>query len=311
MEVRFHLPGLRRNYPINITLIRLLNEHPEYFREGVKIASCYGEFPPSLWVGGRCSRPDICDEKFIHMCIEKLNSFGISVRYTYSNMLIEEEDLKDPYCNYCLQAAHNGMNGVILVSELLEEYVRKNYPKMKIISSTCKGIKGVAGVNAELAKDYDLVVLDYNMNNRFDELEQITDKGSCEVLVNSLCAPNCPARATHYRNISENQKIVVRNMKLPKEQMIPLVPWNFKGCNGGKNIYAIRDFCTYVSPEDIWEKYVPMGFKNFKLEGRTESVFNVIELYCHYLVKPEFQGPVRFWMIEQMERLKIIQVNMP
>ena len=93
--------------------------------------------------------------------------------------------------------------------------------------------------------------------------------------------------------------------------MIPLVPWNFNGCNGGKNIYAIRDFCTYVSPEDIWEKYVPMGFKNFKLEGRTESVFNVIELYCHYLVKPEFQGPVRFWMIEQMERLKIIQVNMP
>ena len=161
------------------------------------------------------------------------------------------------------------------------------------------------------SKDYDLVVLDYNMNNRFDELEQITDKGRCEVLVNSLCAPNCPARATHYRNISENQKIVVRNMKLPKEQMIPLVPWNFKGCNGGKNIYAIRDFCTYVSPEDIWEKYVPMGFKNFKLEGRTESVFNVIELYCHYLVKPEFQGPVRFWMIELMERLKIIQVNMP
>ena len=66
MEVNFFLPGLRRNYPINVTFIRLLQDHPEFFREGVKIAACYGEFPPSLWAGGRNSRPDMCDEKFIY-----------------------------------------------------------------------------------------------------------------------------------------------------------------------------------------------------------------------------------------------------
>ena len=311
MEVNFHLPGLRRNYPLNVTFVRLYHEHPEYFREGVKFGSFYGEFPPSLWNGGRVSHPDMCDSKFINMCIHQMNEWGIPIRYTYTNMLLEEKDLQDPYCNYCLQAAHNGMNGVILVSPLLEEYVRKNYPKMKIISSTCKCIRGIDDVNAELSKDYALVVLDYNFNNRFDELERITDKGRCEILVNALCQPNCPARGAHYRNISENQKIIAKSMKLPKEQAIPLIPWEYKGCKGVQNIYTIRDFCTYVSPEDIWEKYVPMGFKNFKIEGRTDHLFVVIEAYCHYMIKPEFQGKVRFMLYEKMEKLKIIQVNMP
>jgi hypothetical protein len=198
MEVKFHLPGLRRNYPLNVMFIGLLKGHPEYFREGVTIASCFGEFPTSMWNGGRNSRADQCTGEFINVVIKSLNDWGIPVRFTYTNMLLEEEDLKDPYCNYCLKAAHNGMNGVILVSPLLEEYVRKNYPKMKITSSTCKQIKGVEGVNAELQKGYDMVVLDYNMNNHFEELEQIRDKSRCEILINAACEPNCPRRGAHY-----------------------------------------------------------------------------------------------------------------
>lgn len=311
MEVNFFLPGLRRNYPINITFIRLLEEHPEYFRDGVKIGACFGEFPPSLWNGGRVSKPDLCDEKFINMCIRQMNDRGIAIRYTYTNMALTEEDLKDPYCNYCLQAAHNGMNGVIVVSPMLEAYVRKNYPKMHIISSTCKCIRGVEDINAELEKDYAMVVLDYNLNNRFDLLEQITDKNRCEILVNALCVPNCPYRAAHYKNISENQKIIVKNMRLPKEQAIPTNQWNHETCKGAGNMHMIQDFCTYVSPEAIWEKYVPMGFKHFKLEGRTDHIFNIIELYCHYMIKPEYQGRVRLMLLGKMEQLKIIQVNMP
>lgn len=311
MKVNFYLPGLRKNFPINVTFIRLLKEHPEFFREGVEIGACYGEFPPSLWNGGRVSRPDMCDEKFINMCINTINGLGVPLRYTYTNMVLEEKDLSDPYCNYCLKAAYNDMNGVILVSPILEEYVRKHFPKMKIISSTCKGIRGIDGVNNELAKGYDMVVLDYNLNNQYEELEKITDKGRCEILVNAFCAPNCPARAAHYKYISESQKMLVNNLRLPEDQRVLVKPWQFNGCKSGHNFYSILDFCTYVSPEDIWGKYVPMGFHNFKLEGRTDNIFSIIEMYCHYMVKPEFQGKVRFILIENMQRLKIIQVNQP
>ena len=312
MEVKFHLPGLRRNYPLNVMFIGLLKGHPEYFREGVKIASCFGEFPTSMWNGGRNSRADQCTGDFINVVIKSLNDWGIPVRFTYTNMLLEEEDLKDPYCNYCLKAAHNGMNGVILVSPLLEDYVRKNYPMMKITSSTCKQIKGVEGVNAELKKGYDMVVLDYNMNNHFEELEKIEDKSRCEILINAACEPNCPRRGAHYKHISENQKNIVKNMSLPREQQLPLKPWDCKYCVGTvQNVHTIKDFSTYVSPEDIWEKYVPMGFQNFKIEGRTDDLFVVIEAYVHYMIKPEYQGEVRLRLIRHLEDAKVLQVNIP
>lgn len=312
MEVKFHLPGLRRNFPLNALFAGMLKGQPEFFREGVTIGSCFGEFPTSLWNGGRNSRGDQCAPDYVQAVIKSLNSWGIPVRYTYTNMLLEEEDLADPYCNFCLSAAHNGMNGVILVSPLLEEYVRKNYPKMKLTSSTCKQIKGVDGVNAELQKGYDMIVLDYNMNNHFDELEKIEDKGRCEILINAACEPNCPRRGAHYRHISENQKNITKNLRLPKEQQIPLKEWECKyACGAHQNVHTIRDYSTYVSPEDIWEKYVPMGFNNFKIEGRTDDLFVVLEAYCHYMVKPEYQGQVRIMMLRNMEDKNIIQVMNP
>ena len=312
MEVKFHLPGIRRNYPINMLFASMLREHPELFREGVKIGSFFGEFPTSLWNGGRNSRADQCSADYVKVILKSVNDFGIPVRYTYTNMLLTEEDLKDTYCNYCMEAAHNGMNGVILVSPILEKYVRKNYPKMKITSSTCKQIRGVEGVNAELAKGYDLVVLDYNMNNRFEELAQIEDKSRCEILINAACEPNCARRGAHYRNISENQKNIVKNMSLPPEKRIPLHPWECKYCTGAQqNVYTIQDFCTYVSPEAIWEKYVPMGFTNFKIEGRTDNFFVVMEALLHYLVRPECQAKVRIQVLSNLERLKVVQVNYP
>ena len=312
MEVKFHLPGLRRNFPLNALFAGMLKGQPEFFREGVTIGSCFGEFPTSLWNGGRNSRGDQCAPDYVQAVIKSLNSWGIPVRYTYTNMLLTEEDLTDSYCNFCLSAAHNGMNGVILVSPVLEAYVREKYPKMKLTSSTCKQIKGADGVNAELEKGYDMVVLDYNMNNHFDELEKITDKGRCEILINAACEPNCPRRGAHYRHISENQKNIAKNLRLPKEQQLPLKEWECKyACGAHQNVHTIREYSTYVSPEDIWEKYVPLGFNNFKIEGRTDDLFVVLEAYCHYMIKPEYQGQVRLMMLKNMQDANIIKVINP
>lgn len=312
MEVKFHLPGLRRNFPINMMYTSLLREHPEFFREGVQIGSFFGEFPTSLWNGGRNSRGDQCSAEYVDYIIKTVNNMGVPVRFTYTNMLLEEEDLKDVYCNYCLNTAHNGMNGVILVSPLLEKYIREKYPKMKITSSTCKQIRGIDGVNEELRKGYDLVVLDYNLNNHFEELEKIEDKSRCEILINAACVPNCPRRGAHYRNISENQKILAKNVYLPREKQQPTNNWECKFCVGAdQNVYTIQDFCTYVSPEAIWEKYVPMGFTNFKIEGRTDNFFVVMEALSHYLIKPEYQGMVRIKMLNNLQALKVISLSHP
>ena len=310
MEVKFHLPGLRQNYPLNMLILGLLEKKPEYFREGIKIASFFGEFPTSLWNGGRPSNYDQCDAAFIENVVKNINAKGIPVRYTYTNMLLNEEDLQDPYCNFCMQVADNGMNGVIIFSPLLEKYIREKYPSYKINSSTCKEIRDINLVNEELKKDYCLVVLDYNFNNRFEELEKIEDKARCEILVNAVCIPNCPRRGKHYQNVAKNQRIMLKNRKMPPDKQIPLEHWH---CEYGEHncIHTIQGYSTYISPEDIWEKYVPMGFNNFKIEGRTANIFSLVETYCHYLIKPEYQGETRILLLNNLAANKVIAVNHP
>ena len=144
MDVKFHLPGLRQNFPLNMLVVSLLEQEPERFREGVKIASFFGEFPTSLWNGGRLSNYDQCDARYIRNVVKAINAKGIPVRYTYTNMLLTEEDLKDPYCNFCMKVADNGMNEVMIFSPLLEQYIRENYPSFKLNSSTCEEMQSVS-----------------------------------------------------------------------------------------------------------------------------------------------------------------------
>lgn len=308
--VRFHLPGLRYNFPLNMTILDMLRNYPKFFREDIEIGSFFGEFPTSRWGGGRFCGNDQCDAKFVQSVIKAINDKGVPVRFTYTNPVLNEYDLEDPYCNFCMKSADNGMNEVLVVSPILEEYIRKTYPSFKINSSTCKEIKSIDSLNQELDKDYALVVLDYNLNNHFDFLEQIKDKERCEILVNACCIPNCPRRGEHYRFIGNQERIVLKNRTMPPDKQIPIPNWY---CEYGESnsIYSIRDYVTYISPEDIWEKYVPMGFTNFKLEGRTAEFFNLIETYCLYLMKPEYRDEGRLILTVNMEKNGIVVVRKP
>ena len=309
-EVRFHLPGLRYNFPLNMYWLNLQKQYPDYFRDGVKVVSFFGSFPFSLWNGGRLIVNDQCDAEFVKRVVSSINGKGIPVRYTFTNPLIKEEDLDDAFCNYCMKVADNGMNEVLVFSPLLEEYIREKYPSFKIDSSTCKELRDVDQLNAELEKDYRYVVLDYNTNNNWDLLENIHHKEKIEVLVNALCIPNCPRRGDHYKNIAINQKIMEQNKKLPKERQKKIVPWTCE--YGDRNcIHTIQDYSTYVSPEMIWEKYVPMGINNFKIEGRTANIFSLVETYAHYMIKPEHQGEVRVLMLKNLELAGVISENKP
>lgn len=68
---------------------------------------------------------------------------------------------------------------------------------------------------------------------------------------------------------------------------------------------------TYVSPEAIWEKYVPMGYVNFKIEGRTANLFQLVDTYCHYMIRPEYEGEARLLLLANLEKSHIITVNKP
>ncbi len=308
--VRFHLPGLRYNYPLNMFWISMLKTRPEIFREGVEIGSVFGTFPYSIWNGGRLIGYDQCDSNYVKSVIKSVNDQGVPIRYTFTNPVLEESDFDDPFCNFCMDAANNGMNEVIIMDQRLEKYLREKYPNFEYNSSTCKEIKNIEQLNAEIDRDYKYVVLDYNLNNRWDLISQIEKPEKLEVLVNTLCEPACPRRGEHYKHVGRNQRTIIENMKLPPEQRKPIEPWSCK--YGDHNcIHNIQEYPTYISPEDIWEKYVPAGINNFKIEGRTAYLFSLIDTYCFYMLKPECVGEARLLLIKNLENAGIINVQKP
>ena len=49
----------------------------------------------------------------------------------------------------------------------------------------------------------------------------------------------------------------------------------------------------FISVENIKNVYLPMGFTNFKIEGRGLGSALVLEFLLYYMTKPEYQINVR------------------
>ena len=49
----------------------------------------------------------------------------------------------------------------------------------------------------------------------------------------------------------------------------------------------------FISVDDIKNIYLPMGFTNFKIEGRGLGSALILEFLLHYMTKPEYQLHVR------------------
>ena len=318
MKARFHLPDFSKHYAFNLIFAEMLQVFPDYFREGVEIASVYGVFPPAIWNGGRLQY-GICDKDFIKQVIKSFNDRGIPLRFTFTNPLIEKKHLSDEFCNMIMKYADNGLNEVIVASPLLEDYIRTNYPNYKLTSSTCKRITDPERLGEELEKDYHIVVIDYDLNNKFDILEKIQDKKKCELLVNACCDPGCKLRSEHYLVIGAEQLAYADHIKkYPNRdfdffKMPKYAEFHneaiFKCRCMNRTIFQSSKLSSHISPDAIWEKYIPMGFEQFKIEGRTIDLFNLIEHYLYYMAKPEARDEARLLLNIQLAKRGVIKTN--
>ena len=302
MTAKFHIPDFWRHWDLNITLIDMIKNHPEYFRD-VEIVSCYGCFPPALWNGGRAlgGMATLEQAQFI---MEQFNSRGVPIRFTFTNPTLTEKDIQDPFCNLLCRMADNGMNEIIINKPFLEDYIRKMYPNYKLTSSTVKQIEDYDVLMEEFKKDYKLVVLDYNWNNDFEKLEKIPQelRSRVEILINPYCTPHCKRRKQHYEVLGNGQRLVAENpmLHLGRDKNGRRIdPHAFDNAvkfdcpNTTYNFYQVSHYSTFISNDDLFSRYLDMGFQQFKIEGRVLSPANVIESYVYYLVKPEYRDRVR------------------
>ena len=79
-------------------------------------------------------------------------------------------------------------------------------------------------------------------------------------------------------------------------------------CDCASNtIFDIKKFPTHISPEAIFDTYMPMGFNQFKLEGRNIELLNLVEQYLYYFAKPETRDEARYLFLVQLANRGLIK----
>lgn len=277
----FILPGISEKFRVNQALVALHNQFPHFFYDNVNFRCFYGNFAFCTWNGGRvfvtCSRDYLED---IEMKRDFFNNQDIPIRLTMTNPLITEEHLSDRYANIIMELLDNGKNEVLVASPILEAYIKDKYPSFKLCSSTTKCLTNLDAARAELqSKDYIQVCLDYNLNHNKKFLESLSkeEKDHSEFLCNAICPPGCPSRKEHYR--------INGVSTLSGGRIFTMNECNIKSNTCGIEAMAYKN---NISPEEIESYYEPMGFSNFKLEGRTLGDIELIVNYVRYMIKPEY-----------------------
>lgn len=297
--VYWHLPGICYFGMINHVLFDTMKRFPDKFREGYKIGSVYGTFPGAIWNGGRNILEGFASKQEVGRIIESYNALDIPVRFTWTNVLLEEKHIYDTYCNMVMSVGNNGKNQVLVNSPVLEEYIRKTYPDYKILSSTTKRILNIDRLMDEVSKDYFLVVLDYDFNHNEKVLEKLSPVADrIEILVNETCQPGCPNRVEHYREISKHQLEFDTGIKFPCSDPSP-EKRTFRGCMKRP---------AFLSNDDIKE-YVKNGFKNFKIVGRGEGKEFYMDSLLYFLVKDESREYIGRYMMDTLNRLRGAQAR--
>lgn len=280
----YHLPGLFEFYELYRMFLPLFREHGEYFYDWCDIGSIYGAPPDCIWGGGRVSLEDHDAGEVLAL----LQEYGISARLTFSNSKLIEEHLSDRKCNeLCALFAENTEpeNGVIVHSELLLQYLKSHYPQLYLISSTTKVLTDFEALKKEADReDFRYVVPDFRLNKAYEKLNTLTEsqKDKVEFLCNECCYFGCKDRKECYEAVSH------RN--LGEE---PDFSCTSPGAEEGYRFSKAMKNPGFISAGDIQKIYLPMGFSNYKIEGRGLGSALVLEFLLYYMTKPEYQLQVR------------------
>lgn len=281
----YHLPGLFEFYELYRMFLPLFFGHREYFYDWCDIGSIYGAPADCIWGGGRVGFGD-CEPDDV---LALMREYGISARLTFSNSLLMPEHLADRKCNeLCamLEKSDKAENGIIVHSDLLLEYLKKNYPGLYFVSSTTKVQTDFEEFRNEVKRDdFRYVVPDFRLNKAFDKLNTLPDelKDKVEFLCNECCYFGCNDRKKCYENVSR------KNLGENCPDHICKAPDAGEGYRFSKAMENPGFIGTY----DIRNTYLPMSFSNFKIEGRGLGSALILEFLLYYMTNPEYQLKVR------------------
>ncbi len=319
MKAYYHLPGLFEFYELYKEFLPLYRKHREYFYDWCEIGSIYGAPADCVWGGGRVGFGEHDSKEVLKL----MQEYGISARLTFSNSLLTREHFSDKKCNElcrifdigrdnersrgfgndkdieCCIDSDNDIsginkrikvkeyrNGIIIYSDLLLDYIKENYPGFYFVSSTTKVLTDFGEFENELNReDFCYVVPDFRLNKSFDKLRALSQhqKDKVEFLCNECCWFGCTDRKKCYETVSR------KNLGEDCTEHYCTAP----DAGQGYLFSKAMENPGFIGVDDIKNTYLPMGFSNFKIEGRGLGSAMVLEFLLYYMTKPQYQIHVR------------------
>lgn len=319
MKAYYHLPGLFEFYELYKEFLPLYRKHREYFYDWCDIGSIYGAPADCVWGGGRVGFGEHDPKEVLKL----MQEYGISARLTFSNSLLTRAHLSDPKCNELCRIFDIGRdnersrgfgndkdieccidndndisginkrikvkecrNGIIIYSDLLLDHIKENYPGFYFISSTTKVLTDFGEFENELNReDFRYVVPDFRLNKSFDKLKALSQhqKDKVEFLCNECCWFGCTDRKKCYETVSR------KNLGEDCPEHYCVAPDSGQGYLFSKAM----ENPGFIGVDDIKNTYLPMGFSNFKIEGRGLGSAMILEFLLYYMTKPQYQIHVR------------------
>ena len=126
---------------------------------------------------------------------------------------------------------------------------------------------------------------DFRLNPALEQLRALSpqEKAKVEFLCNECCRFGCPDRRACYEAVSR------KNLGEPGPEHRCTAP----DAAQGYRFSRAMENPGFLSTGDIRDIRLPMGFSEFKLEGRGLGSAMVLEFLLYYMTKPEYQLRVR------------------
>jgi len=286
-EARWNVSGLFVRGRLLYDLKRLLEDR---FGCRLNFENVHGA-PAVPWNAGRISHVPL-QMAALPNTIRMFNEAGIGVFYTFTNHLLEEEDLAEPTCNQMLDLIDNGrgLNGVILVSELLYDHLRREHPELKltasVVKSTLDGGRGNLDYYRRQSERFESVMVHPDDALDFELLSQL-DREKTEILVNENCGMNCDHRPKDYQLTAVQH----RDRNYSDGLTSPVERQRKARCRQPqRRLDPKRRPCSFTTQE--MKRAYDAGFRRFKLQGRQDSAEPFLYDVLRYTVESDLVLPV-------------------
>lgn len=291
------LPNLYKYQNLKLALCRL-NKNILKMKIPMHFVSEYESFP-YCYLGGGVNVNNDFIFKYHQLETKAKVQYSIAKRLNFSNLNIEEKDIKDEYFNIILQLYD--ISSWIEVSNIpLAVALKNKYPFYELILSENADIMfpfTSDAINTIQEQDlFKLISIPTYYNDNLEFLKQIQHRSKLELTINNICN-NCPVGRQKDCILTEHNGIY----NYSKNSI-------FKSCT---KFYSYTDpKAILITLEDIQNKYLPLGITHYKLNNfpnLENEVINFVFFIVNYFIKDEYKNEILLDLLKEINNESYLQ----